>query len=115
MDTTSAGATPVDPGRYGGKPMLRLIECYVLRAIGELPAAQEAQLHAMLPNLNAAFGTDAGTWHEAVEQTMHFPPGLVERLRTVWSSNEAEDRARGTSLDPEDWTRAVVDEAGFTR
>ena len=37
--------------RYAGKPFLRLLECYVLAAIGELSDEQQATLRAMEPKL----------------------------------------------------------------
>jgi hypothetical protein len=35
--------------RYAGKPFLRLLECYVLDAIGELSDEQQATLLAPVP------------------------------------------------------------------
>jgi hypothetical protein len=48
--------------RYDRKPLLRLLELYVLRAIGKLPASEEATLNAMVPNCKLfTAGREIGT------------------------------------------------------
>jgi hypothetical protein len=37
--------------RYEGKPFLRLLECYVLWSVDELPASQAELLKEMTPRL----------------------------------------------------------------
>ena len=44
--------------RYEGKPLLRLLELYVLKAIGELSQESEDSLKAMGPKLQAIYGGD---------------------------------------------------------
>jgi len=51
--------------RYDGKPLLRLLELYVLWAIGELPQAEQDKLNGMAPKLQAIYG-GGGQWHDAI-------------------------------------------------
>ena len=51
--------------RYHGKPFLRLLECYVLRAIGELSEDDESNLNSMLPKLREIYRVN-GAWYEIV-------------------------------------------------
>lgn len=100
--------------RYAGRPMIRLIECYVLDVIGELPADQREALEAMTPDLIDRFGADASDWRQLVATQMGFPPELRSELERAWKANTEEASARGLSLDPQLWVQAVVDDAEFT-
>ena len=61
--------------RYQGKPLLRLLECYVLWAIDELPGEYEALMGEMTPKLYAVYGLE-GRWQDVLQQLMEMPPGM---------------------------------------
>ena len=46
----------IDGSRYDGQPLLRLLELYVLWAIGELPQAEQDRLNTMAPKLQSIYG-----------------------------------------------------------
>ena len=79
--------------RYEGKPLLRLLECYVLDAIGELSAADRSNLERTTPKLQAAYKLD-GDWRLVLSQVMHFPDTLPDNIRSLWVCNR--DLARNT-------------------
>ena len=54
-----------DDLRYDGKPLLRLLELYVLNAVDELPAPEQETLNRLAPKLQAVYG-GKGQWDEAV-------------------------------------------------
>ena len=93
--------------RYEGKPMLRLLECYVLKAIGCLPPETETQLEKLAPNLEKTFGT-RGSWYEMIAKRMEFSTDLPEYLRGLWSQNLAATSEQ-TRLSPEHFAQYVVD------
>lgn len=66
--------------RYDGQPLLRLLDVYVLWAIGELSQESEEGLKRMAPKLQSLFGGD-GQWHDAVAQSMHMPEGMPAAIR----------------------------------
>ena len=98
-----------DRARYQGKPFLRLLECYVLFSIGELNSKYGRMLEQMTPKLQATYRT-ASPWHRIVEEQMGFTDALPERLREMWQQSIELERQRGGHIDPESWTRAVVDQ-----
>ena len=51
--------------RYEGKPFIRLVDCYVLDAIGHLDDAQEAQLIEMTPDAGTDLDLDLRAGHRA--------------------------------------------------
>ena len=68
--------------RYAGKPFLRLLECYVLWAAGELSAEEEEKLQAMTPKLRQVYNR-RGSWQEIVIGEMEFPPDLPQYIKSV--------------------------------
>ncbi len=58
--------------RYAGKPFLRLLECYVLFAIGQLDEHQQETLQHMEPKLADVYNL-SGTWLDIVSSQMAFP------------------------------------------
>ena len=95
--------------RYDGKPLLRLLELYVLRAIGELPAAEEATLNAMAPKLQALYG-GGGHWYEAVAASVHLPDSISDTIRSMWRKNRDIARANRVALTPQKFAEMFVDD-----
>ncbi|TIU47173.1 MAG: hypothetical protein E5W19_23200 [Mesorhizobium sp.] len=95
--------------RYDGQPLLRLLDVYVLWAIGELSQESEEGLKRMAPKLQSLFGGD-GQWHDAVAQSMHMPEGMPAAIRDMWRRNVEIARVNGTTLPPERFAEMFVDE-----
>src|SRR5262245_59608418 len=98
-----------DDDRYAGRPFLRLLDCFVLWSIGELPAGQAAQLTEITPDLQRVYGT-TGTWQQIVSTQMNFTDQLPDKLRAMWERNTNLARERHEHLSSVDWARAVVDQ-----
>jgi len=95
--------------RYDGKPLLRLLDLYVLKAIGELPRDQEDGLNRMASKLQARFG-GGGQWHEAVECAVRMEADTPQQIRDMWARNLEIARANGVTLTPEEFAMMVVDD-----
>ena len=98
--------------RYEGKPFLRLLECYVLWSVDELPADLAEMLEGMTPNLASVYET-SGTWQDIVAAQMEFPSDLVDTLRGMWDRALASAGDQRDAIDPESWAQQVVD-SNFT-
>jgi ribonuclease D len=98
----------MDAARYQGKPFLRLLECYVLWAVGQLDPQQAEALERMTPKLREVYGTE-GRWQDIVAAQMAFPDSLPEELRSLWARNQQIARDNGTVLEPEQFARMVAD------
>lgn len=95
--------------RYEGKPFVRLIECYILSAIGELPELYAKKLDEMGPALKETYDLD-GTWREVVAQVMEFPESIDDELRGMWNHNQAIAAQKNQILSAEAFAQAVVDQ-----
>jgi hypothetical protein len=95
--------------RYQGKPLLRLLECYVLDAISQLSAADRSKLELMTSKLQAVYKVD-GNWRSIISQVMHFPATLDDNIRSMWARNRELAAQHGEELLAEDFARMIVDE-----
>ena len=95
--------------RYGGKPLLRLLELYVLWAIGELSAKDAALLEGMTPRLQKLYQID-GPWYEVIAGTMHMPADMPKALMALWKKNLEIARQHGAVLTPQEFAEMAVDE-----
>ncbi|MEN3951234.1 hypothetical protein [Iodidimonas sp. SYSU 1G8] len=95
--------------RYDGKPLLRLLELYVLRAIGELSQSEQQALERMAPKLQSIYGGN-GEWHEAIAASVHMPPDMPIAIRDMWVRNLEIARANGATLAPQTFAEMVVDD-----
>lgn len=95
--------------RYVGKPFLRLLECYVLDAMGALHADQAEVLRLMEPKLGETYGMK-GTWQQIVSAQMSLPDVLPGKIRVLWESQLETATARGSTINPGEFATAFVDQ-----
>ncbi|WP_326523995.1 hypothetical protein [Sphingomonas sp.] len=95
--------------RYDGKPLLRLVDGFVLDAIGRLQADEEQALVALEPEMRQVTGA-AGGWRQIVAAQMRFPDGLAAAIREIWEKGRVKFvAAQGHEPDPVQFTRSFVD------
>ena len=95
--------------RYDGKPLLKLLEFYVLKAIGELSREEEELLIAMAPKLQAIYG-GGGQWHDAIESAVRMETETPSQIRDMWTRNQEIARANGVKLTPRQFAEIFVDD-----
>jgi hypothetical protein len=95
--------------RYVGKPLLRLLECYVLWAIDELPEKDASSLVSMTPKLQNLYRSD-GQWQDIVAGTVGMDSEMPERLKVLWARNVEIARQNGAELTPQQFAEMVVDD-----
>jgi hypothetical protein len=95
--------------RYEGRPLLRLLDCYILDTIGELPQAQKETLQRIEPQLQKAFG-GAGDWRSIVEEQMGLLPSVALGMEALWAGFQQDEERLGNQARPSDFVRAFVDQ-----
>lgn len=94
--------------RYAGKPFLKLLDCYVLDALGVLDEDTQVMLAKMEPFLQKTFGN--GHWREVVAIQMEFPDTLPDTIRDIWEKGSARFiEANGNEPNPLEFTMQFVD------
>ena len=96
--------------RYEGKPLLRLLELYILHTLGELPPAEQETLTRLAPKLQAVYGGN-GAWQEAVAAAVHMPAEMPQFIRDMWDKNLEIARANNVpALTAQKFAEMFVDE-----
>lgn len=95
--------------RYQGRPLLRLLECYALWAIGQLPATEESRLRDMTPKLQTVYGVQ-GNWQQVVAAAVQLPPNMPEMIRDVWAKNTEIAQKNQLTLTPQQFAEMFVDQ-----
>lgn len=95
--------------RYEGTPMLRLLDAYVLDAMGVLDDASREQIERLTPELPRILGTGPGTWQEVIAEAMEFPPGLPDRIHAQWQEALKRADTAGGTVDPVAFAHFVCD------
>jgi len=103
----SAGGPLFSPenARYEGRPLLMLLESYVLAAIGELPAERSAGVGAIVRKM---WGGDED-WMRTLRRELELEDAMDEGLRTLWGRNRAIAAQNGVELSPLEFARGVAD------
>lgn len=95
--------------RYADKPFLKLVDGYIVDAIGHLDGASAMELAAMEPQMRKATGL-SGDWRSLVEQRMRFPAGMAGAVREVWDKGRVKFiAANGREPDPLEFAVNFVD------
>src|SRR3974390_2361459 len=94
--------------RYAGKPFLRLLECFVLSAVGELTPEDAKKLLAMTPKLRDLYKRQ-GSWQEIIAGEMDLPADLPQHIKALWSENKQRAENSGMELPAEEFARSFVD------
>ena len=99
-----------DNVRYDGKPLLRLLELYILKALDELPPIEQETLTRLAPKLQAIYGGN-GQWHEAIEAAVHMPADMPQQIRDMWAKNLEIAKANNVpALSAQKFAEMFVDE-----
>jgi hypothetical protein len=99
----SAGA---EPDRYQGRPLLILLENYVLAAIGELPAERSSGVGEMVRRMWGG-GDD---WMRTLRDQLGISASMDDDLRGLWTRNQEIARENGAELHSVQFAKMVADQ-----
>ena len=95
-----------EPERYQGRPLLIVLENYILDCIGKLPPESSEKLATLMQQALGG-GPD---WKQTIREMLHLEQSLDQQLRDLWIKNEAIAKRDGIELHPVQFARMVVDE-----
>jgi len=94
-----------DASYYAGRPMLMMMEAYVLDCIGHLPV-ERRRVAAEIVQKVWGGGDD---WKATIRGATGLQDGIDEFFRATWDRNTEKARATNVSLSPQQYARMVVD------
>lgn len=97
------GGTP-EADRYEGRPLLRLLDCYILEVIGQLDERQRETLVRMEPKLQLTFKS-SGSWANILEEQMDFMPSVPGKIRDFWLGYQQHARSQVKDPNPFEFVR----------
>ena len=90
-------------------PFIRILELYVLKAVGALRKEDADAMKALTPQLQQIYGHGGG-WLSIVEHVMEFPREAPEEIQTLWLDSKKEvAETEGRRLHPEEFAQNFVD------
>lgn len=95
-------------GRYDGKPLVRLMECYVLNAIEQLNDSDLANLKKLEPKLREVYSVD-GDWENIVETVMRIHSDIKLKIKNIWEKNSNIAEKNNDVLEPQRFAEMFVD------
>jgi hypothetical protein len=94
-----------EPERYHRRPLVLVLESYVLDCIGELPADRSETVAELVQSV---FGGDRD-WKRTIRQQLRIPDTLDDSLRDMWARNQEIARENTYDLHPVQFAKMVVD------
>jgi hypothetical protein len=98
-----------EASRYQGKPLLRLLECFVLKAINELDPSDAAKLSKMEPKLTQVYNVQ-GTWDQIIATVMNLPVDAPSHINELWIKNQGVAKNKRIDLLPQQFAEMFVDD-----
>jgi hypothetical protein len=92
-----------EPSRYKGRPLLILLENFVLACIGELPADNN-----MATVVQKAFG-GGNDWMQTLRERLDLQPAIDESIREMWAKNQAIAHDNNVQLHPVQFAKMLAD------
>src|SRR5688500_18555506 len=93
-----------EPERYKGRPLLVLLENYVLDVIGELSSEQNEGLRRITQRV---FG-GGDDWRGTLRATLDLREALDSEIQRLWERNREIASQNGTSLHPIQFAKMIA-------
>jgi hypothetical protein len=104
--TAPLPSAEAEPERYAGRPLLIVLENYVLDCIGELPPDKQALARSVVQRVWGG-GDD---WKATVRDQLQLESSMDEALRGMWSRNQKLARQHNQQLHATQFAKMVVDQ-----
>jgi hypothetical protein len=95
----------VEPERYKGRPLLVILEQYILHCIGEGKAKDDPNMVHIVQRVWGG-GND---WPQTTREALHFPPRLDDAIRVLWVRNQEVARRNKDTFHPVQFAKMYVD------
>lgn len=95
-----------EPDRYVGRPLLIVLENYVLDCIGALEPEKQVIARSMVQRVWGG-GDD---WKATVRAQLQMKPSLDESLRGMWSRNQELAKEEHQPLHPVQFAKMIADQ-----
>jgi hypothetical protein len=95
-----------EPDRYQGKPLLIILENYILDCIGALEPDRQELVRGVVQR---SFG-GGDDWKQTIRSMLQIDGNLDEQLRLMWEQNQEAAQVSGIELHPVQFAKMVADQ-----
>ena len=99
----------MDNTRYDGRPLLRFVECYVLRVIGELPTKDERHMQEAEHILQETFSSK-DKWYDIIKDEIRISATDDDEIKKMWFDHKKLTQYHKQVLTSEEFARIIVDQ-----
>ena len=106
MEKNQVPSASLEPDRYKGRPLLLILDNYVLDCIGELPPDQQKGVGSLVQQV---WGGTAD-WKKTVRSILSLTKVMDENIRQLWETNQQIAKENNETLHPVQFAKMLVDE-----
>jgi hypothetical protein len=96
----------LEPERYEGRPLILILDNYVLDCIGELPSDKKALIITIVQKVFGG-GTD---WKKTVRDVLQLSGSIEDDIRSLWIENQQIAVQNNSELHPVQFAKMIVDD-----
>jgi hypothetical protein len=96
----------LEPERYEGRPLILILDNYVLDCIGQLPADKKALITTIVQKVFGG-GSD---WKKTVREVLQLSDSIEENIRSLWIQNKEIAAQNNSELHPVQFAKMIVDD-----
>jgi hypothetical protein len=96
----------LEPERYENRPLILILDNYVLDCIGELPSDKKSLITSIVQK---AFGGGAD-WKKTVRDVLQLSESIEDNIRSLWSENQKIAAQNNSELHPVQFAKMIVDD-----
>jgi hypothetical protein len=104
--STELPSSSLEPERYEGRPLILILDNYVLDCIGELPSNKQALITTLVQKV---FGGGAD-WKKTVREVLQLSESIEDNIRSLWIQNREIAAQNNSELHPVQFAKMIVDD-----
>jgi hypothetical protein len=104
--STELPSSSLEPERYEGRPLILILDNYVLDCIGELASNKQALITTLVQK---AFG-GGPDWKKTVREVLQLSESIEENIRSLWTQNREIAVQNKAELHPVQFAKMIVDD-----
>ena len=99
-------SSQLEPARYEGRPLILILDNYILDCIGELPSDKQTLITTIVQKVFGG-GTD---WKKTVREVLQMSESIEADIRSLWIQNREIAAKNKAELHPVQFAKMIVDD-----
>ncbi|MCI0446506.1 hypothetical protein L0244_09620 [bacterium] len=105
-DKNTLPSSQLEPERYEGRPLILILDNYILDCIGELASEKQALITSIVQKVFGG-GSD---WKKTVREVLQLSESIEDNIRSLWIQNQEIAAQNNSELHPVQFAKMIVDD-----